>query len=231
MANQYTKIAIGDLGTQLFWWNPLNSYAEATVTSGTFASLKDSLYTKTGNVYTKVASDATYDSEETYYTAVGKFEYALPVTAGAEFGGDAESFEAPETDLDYTPKIGGRRSDNDISYTVNYTAEKYKRILDVSDFVETNYYMEVQSDGSAFVFGGTSVSPTKTAGDVTQLNWTIVPSIVVWVDKIDGMDADCKTKVQSINEAMVDANNAIVVDESSIPTIRQEYYTSKNLGD
>ena len=232
MANQYTKIAIGDMGTQLFWWNEASDYEEATVTSSTFASMKDSLYTKAGNVYTKVPASATYDSSATYYTkTVGRFEYALPVTAGAEFGGDAESFDAPETDLDYTPKIGGRRSDNDISYTINYTSEKYQRILDISDMTETNYYMEVQADGSAFVFGGTSVSPTKTAGDVTQLNWTIVPSVVVWVDDIDGMNAKCEANVTSINAEMVNSDHQIAVDTDSIPTIRQEYYTSKNLAE
>ena len=67
MAEQYTKVAIGDIGTQLFWFNP-----KSVTSSGTVAS----------------------------------FEYALPITAGAEFGGDTESFEAPETDLDYIPKVG-----------------------------------------------------------------------------------------------------------------------------
>ena len=79
---EYTDIAVGDIGTQLFWYNGTSH----------------------------------------------KFEYAVPVTAGAEFGGDVESFDAPETDLDYVPKIAGRSSLNDIAYTSNYTAEKYGRI-------------------------------------------------------------------------------------------------------
>lgn len=50
-----------------------------------------------------------------------KFEYLIPVTAGAEFGGETESFDAPETDLDYIPKIMGRKSLNDVEYTIIFS--------------------------------------------------------------------------------------------------------------
>lgn len=113
---EYTNIAIGDIGTQFFWFNKDNTNQATT----------------------------------------GAFEYALPVTAGAEFGGDRESFEAPETDLDYIPKIGGRSSLNDIEYTVNYTKEKYARIIEITNQTVGQVYMEVFQDGSCAIFKGTS---------------------------------------------------------------------------
>ena len=42
-------------------------------------------------------------------------EYALPVQAGADFGGDTETFDAVESDLDYIPKITGRASLDDVT--------------------------------------------------------------------------------------------------------------------
>lgn len=226
---QFNDIAIGDIGTQLFWFNPLNSYvANSSVTALNFDSLKSKLYTKSGDNYIKVPKNATFDNSETYYNAVGKFVYGTPVTAGAEFGGDTESFEAPETDLDFIPKIGGRSTLNDISYTVNYTANKYMRIKQISDNTDKNIYMEVLSDGSAIIFEGTSGMPTITAGDVRQITWTIVPSLVVFVDNIADMSDSIKTRLTSINADLV-SGNAVNIDVSTIPTIRQDYFASKNL--
>lgn len=190
---QFNNIGVGDIGTQLFWFNPKYS-GEGTVQS----------------------------------PYVGKFVYALPVTAGAEFGGDVESFDAPETDLDYVPKIGGRSTLNDIPYTINYTADKYLRIKQISDNTDKNIYMEVLSDGGAMIFEGTSGMPTITPGDVRQITWTIIPSLVIFVDDIANMSDSIKTRLTSINNDLVNGN-AVNIDVSTIPNIRQDYYASKKL--
>lgn len=122
-----------------------------------------------------------------HFDSVAKtFKYLIPVTAGAEFGGDTESFEAPETDLDYVPKIMGRKSLNDIAYTINYTKEKYAVLRDIAETgrVVAHPYMEVFSDNSAMIFKGTANEPTITAGDVRQMNYTIIPSYMKWVSNI-----------------------------------------------
>ena len=202
---QYTNIAIGDIGTQLFWFNPDRNV----------------------------------------------FEYAVPVTAGAEFGGDTESFDAPETDLDYIPKVGGRTSINDISYTINYTAEKYRRVEEVTNNIEDRIYMEVLQDGSAMLFKGTSGIPTLTAGDVRQINMTIIPSFLRLIANINDLvekdilnldalndgessiglfyiakkDAVLDTDGVTIKEPEVPAH--IRIDIDSIPKVRQNYKASK----
>ena len=164
----FKEIAIGDIGTQLFWLN------------GTM------------------------------------FEYGVPITAGAEFGGDTESFEAPETDLDYVPKVQGRTSINDVSYTVNYTAEKYSRIQKISDPTTTQTYMEVFSDGSAMVFKGTSGRPTITAGDVRQITFTIVPSYMQWVSNIFDLTEDDKKNL----DTGIYTGSKINIDADTIPGYR-----------
>ena len=180
MPNQFEKVAIGDIGTQVFWWNKTTS----------------------------------------------QFEYAVPVTAGAEFGGDTESFEAPETDLDYIPKIGGRTTINDISYTINYYSDKYQRLLDISNNTEMNIYMEVLSDGSGAIFQGTSGMPTITAGDVRQINWTIVASALVVVSDIFNLTAKDIDRLGVISETVY-TGTKINIDASTIPTARQDYVVSK----
>lgn len=195
---EYSKIAAGDIGTQLF-------------------------------VFNKGAS-----------SALSSFGYALPITAGAEFGGDTESFEAPETDLDFVPKIGGRSTLNDISYTVNYTSEKYERIRAISDNTDVNVYMEVLSDGGAMIFAGTSGMPTLTAGDVRQITWTIIPSIVIFISDVANLSAGDIAKLSSLPDgdegagyyyvaATTDVPAHIKFDLDTIPKIRQDYYTSKNI--
>lgn len=173
---EFKDIAIGDIGTQLFWFN------------------------------------------------TSAFEYATPVTAGAEFGGDTESFEAPETDLDYVPKIQGRTTLNDISYTVNYTAEKYQRIDKISDNTTAQTYMEVFSDGSAMIFKGTAGRPTITAGDVRQITFTIVPSYMQWISNIYNLTDDDIKNLDSVWYT----GTALNIDTTTIPAYRPEYYTLKN---
>lgn len=225
MANQYEKIAIGDIGTQLFWFN--NKYSVAEVTADTFAGLKDNLYIMVAGKPEKVASEASFVESMVYYNApTNKFEYAVPVTAGAEFGGDTESFEAPETDLDYIPKIGGRTTINDISYTINYYSDKYQRLLDISNNTEMNIYMEVLSDGSGAIFQGTSGMPTITAGDVRQINWTIVASALVVVSDIFNLTAKDIDRLGVISETVY-TGTKINIDASTIPTARQDYVVSK----
>ena len=191
MANQYEKVAIGDIGTQVFWWNPKHS--------------------------------GTGTESDPYK---GSFEYAVPVTAGAEFGGDTESFDAPETDLDYIPKIGGRTSINDISYTINYTADKYQRLLDISNNTDMNIYMEVFSDGSSAIYQGTSGMPTITAGDVRQINWTVIASALVVVSNIFNLTTKDIERLGLI-DADVYTGKAINIDATTIPTARQDYAVSK----
>lgn len=151
------------------------------------------------------------------------FEYALPVTAGAEFGGDTESFEAPETDLDYVPKIGGRRSINDIAYTINYTKDKYAKAEEITDPVEEHTYMEVLRDGSAMIFKGTCAMPSITAGDVRQISMTIIPSYIKWVSNIYALTESDKKSLESDWYT----ENALKLDKTSIPEARQQYFASK----
>lgn len=171
--NEYRNIAIGEIGTQLFWFNATK----------------------------------------------GKFEYAVPVTAGSEFGGDTESFDAPETDLDFVYKVGGRTTLNDIPYTSNYTKEKYQRIMDITDIDDDYTYMEVMSDGSAFIFSGTAGQPTKTNGDVPQINFTIIPSYMLWVSDIYELKSTETAKM----ETAWYTGTKINLDTESIPTARKYY--------
>lgn len=179
---EYTKIAISDMGTQLFWWNP------------------------------KAISPA--------------FEYALPITAGADFSGDQESFEVPETDLDYIPKIGGRRSINDTEYTLNYTAEKYKRAKEIVNATEPQTYMEVLNDGSAMIFKGTCAMPGLVAGDTRQISLAIVPEYVAWVDNIYDISDVSELETKWYDTDSGTSKKYIKIDESTIPTARQDYFVS-----
>ena len=159
-----------------------------------------------------------------FNTETSNFEYALPVTAGAEFGGDTESYEAPETDLDYVPKVGGRRSINDIAYTINYTKDKYAKADEITDPVEEHTYMEVLKDGSAMIFKGTCAMPSITAGDIRQISMTIVPSYIKWISNIYALTVDDKKTLSSDWFA----ENAIKLDKTSIPEARQQYFASQS---
>ena len=135
-----TTIAIGEYGTQLFWFNP--------------------------------ASGAE------------KFEYALPLVSGGEYGGDTETVETPELDLDYVAKISGRTTLNDITLTSNYTKARYTRWLQILSNLKNQVYMEVFSDGSAVVYSGTAGRPTIQGGEVRQIETTVAPSNMIWVNDI-----------------------------------------------
>lgn len=200
---EYTNIAIGDIGTQFFWFNKDNTNQATT----------------------------------------GAFEYALPVTAGAEFGGDRESFEAPETDLDYIPKIGGRSSLNDIEYTVNYTKEKYARIIEITNQTVGQVYMEVFQDGSCAIFKGTSSIPTITSGDVRQLTLGITPDYLLVIQDIYKLTESEKTKLKSLADDLkalyktdsktystlaLYTEDKLIIDTESIPTARGKYKASES---
>ena len=155
------------------------------------------------------------------------FEYGVPVTAGAEFGGDVESFEVGETDLGYKARVAGLPSLNDIPYQVNYTADKYRRVREISDNTEMNTYMEVFSDGSAMVFQGTSAGmPKISAGDTKVIDWTIVPSAEAWVSNIYDLQTFDIAELGKIKET-VHEGTSIKIDASTIPTARQDYAVTK----
>ena len=240
---EYTNIAIGDIGTQFFWFNKDN-YTKASITSDNFEANKSKLFSLSGKTYSPLSSEATFIAGTDYYLK-GAFEYAIPVTAGAEFGGDRESFEAPETDLDYVPKIGGRNSLNDIEYTVNYTKEKYARIAEITNNTVGQVYMEVFQDGSCAIFKGTSGIPTITSGDVRQLTLGITPDFLVVIQdiyklsspdetsKLDSLSSDLKalyaTDADKYESLSLYNGTKLIIDLDSIPTARDNYKASKSV--
>ena len=119
----------------------------------------------------------------------------------------------------------GRKSLNDIQYTINYTAEKYKAVRDIiGDSTKINTYMEVFSDDSAMIFKGTANEPTITAGDVRQMTLTIVPSYMKWISNIHALDAeDLKTL-----ESGWYTGTVINLDKSSIPDARRGFADKQN---
>ena len=149
----------------------------------------------------------------------GKFEYLVPVTAGAEFGGDTESFDAPETDLDYVPKVMGRKTLNDVEYTINYTKEKYKLLKEISKDgrVNAHTYMEVFSDNSAMIFRGTANEPSITTGDVRQMTYSIIPSYMEWVDDIYNIGDTTNLHAEWYT------SKSINIDKETIPSQRRDY--------
>lgn len=211
MANtkrEYTNIAIGDIGTQFFWFN----------------------------------KDSKYDGNANTAGTTGAFEYALPVTAGAEFGGDRESFDAPETDLDYVPKVGGRNILNDVEYTINYTKEKYARITEITNNIVGQVYMEIFQDGSCAIFKGTSGIPTITSGDVRQLTLGITPDYLTVIQDIYSLTQAEKTKLDSLASDLkalyattetpytslaLYSGNKLIIDTTSIPSARDNYKASE----
>lgn len=183
-----TTIAIGEYGTQLFWWNPAG---------GT--------------------------------SATGAFEYALPLVSGGEYGGDTETYEAPELDLDYVAKISGPTTLDDITLTSNYTKDRYARWVQIlsNDLNNPSVYMEVYSDGSATLYSGTSGRPTIQGGDVRQIEVTVAPMNMVWVSditSISGTDnADGVSELDEVNDLLgttLTANAPLLIDESTLPNKR-----------
>ena len=259
MNNKYQEIAVGDIGTQLFWFNKDNLVV--SVTTGSFEVVVEDedkylnkiasatgtkTFTATVSTGTSwaISGGSTVTLSEygikTYGTVanndvftithdgIGRFEYAVPVTAGAEFGGDVESFDAPETDSDRVYKVGGRTTLGDIPYTSNYTKEKYRRITRITDDTTLNTYMEVLSDGGAMIFKGTSGIPTLTAGDVRQINWTIIPQYEKYVFDIYNLDAEDKKGLDPNWYATDNGKDKIKIDLSSIPDYRPDYYAKEN---
>lgn len=190
MENSFdTKIAIGEYGTQFFWWN------------------KDAM----------------------------KFEYALPLVSGGEYGGETETFEVSELDLDYVAKLAARLDLSDVSLTSNYTADRYIRWLQILSNTETNVYMEVFSDNSATVIAGTSGRPTIQGGDVRQISVTIAPSNMIWVDDIlkvtnPTTDENTIAQLNSLFKSVTPSDKsfteltsggALPIDYTTVPTKRQ----------
>lgn len=207
---QYTNIAVGDLGTQVFWFNKDSTFKDGAATGGT----------------------------------TGAFEYALPVTAGADFGGDTESFDVKETDYDKTLKIGGRTDVSNVEYTANYTREKYARAKTITSNVVGQVYIEVFNDGAAALFRGTCGMPSIQAGDVRPLGITIVPDYYYFVYDIYNLSTEDKTELTALANDLKelyktkskdystlalydDTSSSLIIDTLSIPTARAKYAASK----
>lgn len=165
-----------------------------------------------------------------YNKTTDKFEYAIPITAGAEFGGDTETYEVNETDLDYTAKVAGRTTLNDVEYSINYTGEKYARANEISGAgLGLQVYMETFNDGSAALFSGTSGMPSITSGDTRGITITIAPNSVFVVQDIYALTSEDKTNIASLPESDTRtyySDNKVNIDIATIPGIRQKYYAT-----
>lgn len=167
-----------------------------------------------------------------------KFEYALPLVSGGEYGGETETFEAPEMDLDYVAKISGRTTLDDITLTSNYTKDRYSRWVQILNNISAQAYLEVYSDGSATMFSGTSGRPTIQGGDVRQIEVTIAPTNMVWVEDVNSVSADEATEINDMLSAVIGtdlttpltASNPIPFDETTVPTKREQFYDEVHTG-
>ena len=174
------NIAIGEYGTQLFWWNATSQ----------------------------------------------KFEYALPLVSGGEYGGDTETFEAPEMDLDYVPKISGRTTLDDITLTSNYTKDRYKRWTEIISNTVNNNYIEVFSDGSATLYSGTAGRPTIQGGDVRQIETTIAPTNMIWVYDINDVSEEEYAEIKDMLglDGEYSATYKIPFDTTTLPNTREQFF-------
>ena len=174
------NIAIGEYGTQLFWWNATSQ----------------------------------------------KFEYALPLVSGGEYGGDTETFEAPEMDLDYVPKISGRTTLDDITLTSNYTKDRYKRWTEIISNTVNNNYIEVFSDGSATLYSGTAGRPTIQGGDVRQIETTIAPTNMIWVYDVNDVSEEEYAEIKDMLglEGEYSATYKIPFDTTTLPNKREQFF-------
>lgn len=147
-------IATGTLGTQLFWFEERANQTVALTNGSTVST-------------------------------TGKLVYAIPLTdeGGGEYGGDTESFEAPEADLARIPKIAGRQSLEDVTYTTYYTAGRYKRWGELVHETEPHTFVEVYEDLSAHIVRG-SGQFTKRTGNPQTIECTIAPEQMAWVENI-----------------------------------------------
>lgn len=180
------KIAIGELGTQFFFFNATSK----------------------------------------------KYEYALPLAdgGGGEYGGDTETFDAPEMDLAYTPKISGRTSLNDIELISNYTKDRYKRWLEILNNTKSQSYLEVYSDGSASAYSGTAGMPTITRGNPRTITATVAPENLIWIEDINNVTEEefNQLKVMLSLDEVYQENWVIPFDYSTIPSKRIEFFEGTN---
>lgn len=161
-----------------------------------------------------------------------KYEYALPLIdgGGGEYGGDTETSEAPEMDLSYTPKISGRTTLNDIELTSNYTADRYKKWLEIVSNVDIHNYLELFSDGSAVSYSGTGGMPTITRGTPRTITETIAPQNVIWIDDVNNVDQETYNELKDML-GLTDtwsSNYKLPFDEDTIPNKRLEFFKGTN---
>lgn len=165
-----------------------------------------------------------------FNTVSKKFEYALPLVSGGEYGGDTETFDAKEMDLDYVPQIGGRTTLNKVDLTSNYTKDRYARWNEIIDNKVAQAYIEVYSDNSASVYSGTGGRPTITGGDVRQINVTIAPENLIWVGDINNVTEEEYNELKDMLgiEDVWTSEFKIPFDESSIPNKRIKFFDGTN---
>ena len=168
------KIAIGMLGTQLFYWDKNSK----------------------------------------------KLVYAVPITddGGGEYGGDTESFEAPEADLARTPKIASRQTLDDVTYISNYTASRYKRWKEILHPTEPTTFVEVYEDLSAHIVMG-SGQFTARQGDPRTIEATVVPEGMGWVENITAITSSEYEEIKAMFTGST-VYTDITFDYDSIPDNR-----------
>ena len=146
--------------------------------------------------------------------------YAVPITddGGGEYGGDTESFEAPEADLARTPKIAGRQTLDDVTYISNYTADRYKRWKEILHPTEPNTFVEVYEDLSAHIVMG-SGQFTARQGDPRTIEATVIPEGMGWVEDVTTITSAEYTEIASMFPGASSASD-IAFDLTSIPANR-----------
>ena len=149
-----------------------------------------------------------------------KLVYAVPITddGGGEYGGDTESFEAPEADLARTPKIAGRQTLDDVTYISNYTADRYKRWKEILHPTEPNTFVEVYEDLSAHIVMG-SGQFTARQGDPRTIEATVIPEGMGWVEDVTSITSAEYTEIASMFQGASSASD-IAFDLTSIPANR-----------
>lgn len=147
--------------------------------------------------------------------------YAFPVQAGGVFGGDTESYDAPDTDLNYIPKVSGRTSLNDVEYTINYSTERYARVQTFADSKD-HIYAEIFNDGSGVVFKGTSGRPTINNDNPKTITHAVAPSFMQWVKNINELSKDEQEELKSVSASLV-SGTKLNVNPNSVPVSRAKY--------
>lgn len=149
--------------------------------------------------------------------------YAFPVQAGGVFGGDTETYDAPETDLNYVPKISGRTSLDDVEYTINYSIDRYARVEKFTDSLD-HYYAEIFKDGSGVVYKGTSGRATINNDNPKTITHKIAPSFMEWIKNVNDLGITLANKLKAENAALVDATgNKLNLNAASVPAARASY--------